>query len=323
MRGAAGHLLGMVLELANSSGIVLRRDVIAAGYDDNALARHRRQGTLVRVRQGAYVQADLWSQRDPADQHRILCQAVMLQYGDHVALSHESACVVQGGPTWGLDLSAVHLTHFHDEHAGRKYAGIVHHEGSCRVDDLSRDGAGNWITSPTRTVLDTAARNELKVGVCVADDFARRGLTSEEHLRRGHGSMRTWPDTLHNRRVIDLMDPRSESVGETLSRLFLRAAGLPIPVVQYEVFHPNGVLAGRCDLALPEHGLLIEFDGKIKYHRYRREGETIEEMVLREKAREDMLRELTDMRMIRLVWADLYRPKATEARIRRKLSKKS
>lgn len=311
----------MVLELANPAGIVLRRDAIAAGYDDNALARCLRQGTLVRLRQGAYVRADLWSRLDPADRHRTLCLAVMLQYGDDVALSHESACVVQGGPTWGLDLSSVHLTHFHDEHAGRRYAGLVHHEGSCRVDDLSRDGDGNWITAPTRTVLDTATRNQLAVGVCVADDFAHRGLTSEEHLRIGHDTRRTWPDTLHVTRVIDLMDGRSESIGETRSRLLMRAARLPIPVLQFEVFHPSGRLAGRCDLALPEHGLLIEFDGKIKYHRYRREGETIEEMVLREKEREDELRELTGWKLIRLVWADLHRPEATAERIRQQIKK--
>lgn len=50
----------MVFELADESGILLRRDAVAAGYDDNALARLRREGSLVRVRQGAYVVTPVW-----------------------------------------------------------------------------------------------------------------------------------------------------------------------------------------------------------------------------------------------------------------------
>ena len=65
--------------------------------------------------------------------------------------------------------------------------------------------------------------------------------------------------------------------------------------------------------------LLGEFDGKAKYHRFRRPGETIEQAVMREKQREDLLRELTGWRCIRLVWADLFTPELTAQRIRRAL----
>lgn len=244
----------------------------------------------------------------------------MRQYPRRVALSHDSATVAQGGPTYGLDLGAVHLTHFQDEHAGRRYAGIVHHEGGCRVGDLTRLPDGHWITAPVRTVLDTAARHPVEVGVCLADDFLRRRLVSEEGLRMVHEAMQTWPGMLRVHRVIDLADGRAESVGESLGRLLMKKTHLPTPVPQFEVFDDDGHLVGRCDLALPDHGVLIEFDGKVKYHRYRRQGETIEQMVLREKAREDQLREVTGWRMVRLVWADLWVPEATAARIRRQMS---
>jgi len=52
----------------------------------------------------------------------------------------------------------------------------------------------------------------------------------------------------------------------------------------------------------------------------RREGETIEAAILREKAREDLLRELTGWLMIRLIWADLDHPVATANRILRKFA---
>jgi hypothetical protein len=62
-----------------------------------------------------------------------------------------------------------------------------------------------------------------------------------------------------------------------------------------------------------------EFDGKTKYLRNRRPGESIEETVLREKRREDEMREATGYRMIRFVWGDLFVPARTAARLRAQL----
>jgi len=39
--------------------------------------------------------------------------------------------------------------------------------------------------------------------------------------------------------------------------------------------------------------VLGEFDGTVKDHRFRRPGETVEQAVLREKRREEMIVELT------------------------------
>ena len=50
-----------------------------------------------------------------------------------------------------------------------------------------------------------------------------------------------------------------------------------------------------------------EFDGLLKYHRFHAQR-AIEEAVIREKQREDLLREITGWLMIRLIWADLYQP---------------
>ena len=74
---------------------------------------------------------------------------------------------------------------------------------------------------------------------------------------------------------------------------------------------------GIVDFAWPEHRLIVEFDGLEKYYRHRRPGETIEQMVLREKAREDRIRELTGWTVVRITWADLARPELLVARLRR------
>lgn len=307
----------MVLELIRPNGLLLRRDALRAGYDDNHLARCVRSHQLVRIRQGAYARGSTWRGLDDVGRHLLRCQAVMLQYDDHVALSHGSAAVAWGGPSHGLDLDNVHLTHF--EGGGRTTAGVQHHEGTCRVDDVARRD-DHWITSPTRTVLDVASHDGLETGVIVGDDFVHRGLTSDAELRRMYAPMSMWPNMLAVRLVLELIDGRAESVGETLIRLLCRNMGLPRPELQWEVRRPDGRLAGRADFAWPDRRAFGEFDGTTKYLRFRRPGETIEQAVLREKRREDLLRELTGWTMIRFVWADIFTPAITAARIRAQLA---
>ncbi|MEZ0580720.1 type IV toxin-antitoxin system AbiEi family antitoxin domain-containing protein [Nocardioides sp. MH1] len=304
--------------LADSQGILLRRDVVASGIDDAALRRAVQVGRLVRIRQGAYVLSAVWNQLDRLARYRALTSAVLQLYDDPaspVALSHTSANIEQGGPSWGLDLSAVHLTHL-NETGDRSSAKVIHHRGTCRVNDLSRMD-GRWITSPARTAMDTASIAPRAAGVAVLDDYQRRGLATREELEIVLTAMKLWPDTLGLLRILQLSDGKAESVGETRTRLLCRSQGLPAPVPQFEIFHPSGRLAGRVDFAWPDRRTMLEFDGMQKYLRLRRAGETIEQTVLREKAREDRLRELTGWLMIRLVWADLEHPEATAARIRR------
>ncbi|MFC4458677.1 hypothetical protein ACFO4M_09815 [Pseudonocardia nematodicida] len=72
------------------------------------------------------------------------------------------------------------------------------------------------------------------------------------------------------RRVATVADGLPGSVGETLSRLALAEAGLPVPTLQWEV-----VLAGRAhrvDFAWPEHRLVGEFHGRVTYGRLLRAG---------------------------------------------------
>ena len=92
---------------------------------------------------------------------------------------------------------------------------------------------------------------------------------------------------------------------------------LPEPQLQFKVYDELGNLIGITDFAWPEFGLLGEFDGKIKYGRLLKKGETASDAVVREKEREDRIREITRWLMIRYVWRDLYRPEATAARTRR------
>ena len=307
----------MVSHLADAEGIVLRRDAVAAGLDDKYLQRLRRAGHIVRLRQGAYVLRSVWDVADDVGRHLLLVAAVRRLYDDRVAVSHQSACLLHGGPNWRLDLSTVHLTSLYGI-GERRAARVTHHRGTCRVDDVTRLREG-WITSPARTALDTASIAERDAGVCVLDWYLNQGLVTDEELTVGLVAKFEWPDTLALLTRVQLSDGRSESVGESRTRLLCVDQRLPVPELQFEVRHPSGRLAGRTDFAWPEYGLLGEFDGMSKYVVLRRPGESIADAVMREKAREDLLRELTGWRFIRFSWADLDHPAATAARIQRAL----
>ena len=308
----------IALLLAGSTSVLLRSEALTHGIDDNALARLVRGGHLVRVRHGAYVLRQTWEAADPAARHGLLTEAVLRQYDNHVALSHSSAVLKQGGPSWGLDLASVHLTHLSG--GGRKGARVVHHHGCCRVGDLTRV-EGHWITTPTRTVLDTATVVSPEAAVVVASDFMHRGLTTRGEIVQMNDRHKMWPHSLGINVMLHLADGRFESVAETRTAYLCWAQGLPAPEPQWKVYRSDGRVFARVDFAWPKHRLLCEFDGRIKYTRLRRPNESIEETVLREKRREELVLELTGWRMIRLTWADLDRPATTAARIRRLLAR--
>jgi hypothetical protein len=281
----------MIEHLTDDLGVVLRRDLVAAGVNDNAIARLVRAGVLVRMRHGVYVMTSLWRVASERQRHMMLARGVMALYSDGVALSHTSAALAYGAPDWGVPLDVAHLTDLFAT-AERSRARVRHHQGGCRVGDLSRRD-GHWITSPTRTALDAAAVLPRDPAVCVLDWFLRSGLVSDIDLKTALEARQPWPD--HLDLVLKTSQARfgADSVGESRTRLLISDLGLPEPVLQWEVRDHDGSLIGFVDLAWPDLGVALEFDGVEKYHRYRRPGETIEQMVVREKRREDRIREAT------------------------------
>ena len=113
------------------------------------------------------------------------------------------------------------------------------------------------------------------------------------------------------------MDGRAESPGETLGRLVFWRGSLPRPELQVRVRGPRGEVA-RTDYAWEDHGVVGEFDGKVKYMRRWRDGDTASDVVVREKRREEWIVE-TGRVMRRLVWAELSTPAVVVERFRRAL----
>ena len=64
---------------------------------------------------------------------------------------------------------------------------------------------------------------------------------------------------------MSLVDDKSESVAETLSRLTFLDFGLPTPETQVEIFNEHGAEIARVDFLWPEYGVIGECDGFGKY----------------------------------------------------------
>jgi hypothetical protein len=61
-----------------------------------------------------------------------------------------------------------------------------------------------------------------------------------------------WPGGPAARRVVAFADGRADSVGESRSRVAIAAAGLPTPVLQWEVrAEGTGGFVGRVDFGWP------------------------------------------------------------------------
>ncbi len=301
--------------VVDEHGLLLRRTALALGFDDNWLHRMTRSGVLVRIRHGAYADAQVWRQLDRVGRHLLLCRSVMRQYDDRVALSHASAHLLRGGPDWGLAFDTVNITNLFGR-GDRQQSGITHHRGTTGVLDVSRIN-GHWLTSPPRTAVETAAAAALVPAVSVLDwSLHHRHATREELEAYAHVHMREWPDTVTLPTAVALSDGRSESVGETRTRIALVNQGFD-PEPQWEVFHPSGRLAGRVDMRLRKEGVMVEFDGRIKYGRLLKSGQTVADVIKKERAREVLLEELTGLRMLRVIWSDLNDERALAERVHR------
>ncbi len=123
---------------------------------------------------------------------------------------------------------------------------------------------GVRVTTPLRTALDLGARLRRGDALAALDGFMRvHGLTRDDYLgllpryRRRRG-------VIQLRQLVAIADGRSESPGESSTRLAILDAGYPDPVPQYWVCE-GGIPIWRLDLAYPKHKVAIEYDG-VAFH---------------------------------------------------------
>jgi very-short-patch-repair endonuclease len=131
-----------------------------------------------------------------------------------------------------------------------------------RVSDAAPFGHvvdGVRLAHARRIAYDAAARRPVHDATAALDAIVRHGLVDIAHFRR-------WLTDCHDNDVRDvrlaaqLVDPRAESLPESVTRVHLVQAGFEV-VPQYRVTVGSRVVA-RVDLALPKLKIAIEYDGR-------------------------------------------------------------
>ena len=298
--------------------IALRRDLIGQGLNDRAISRLVKAGVWTKVRRGAYVDGAQHGQLDEVGRHAVRSRAVLRQGIVSANLSHSSALIWYGAPRFGLDLRDVQLTR-HDARSNRAEAGVRQHRGLVLPGHLTKRH-GVSLSSPARAAVEFTTIAGAEAGVVQVSHLLHTGQTDVAQLDDMRTYVDLWPNTLATDLVLRLADKRFESVAEARFYYLCFRHSLPMPQPQYVVPDRWGNEFARLDFAWPERRRYVEVDGRVKYEKLLRDGERASDVVLREKRREQTVRELTGWECLRVDNDDLSWGQHTSEKVRRFLT---
>jgi len=147
------------------------------------------------------------------------------------------------------------------------------------------------VVSPALAVVQYGQLMGRASALVAGDALLRTRLGTTDELVAAVELCARHPGNAASRAVLDLLDEKSESVGESRLRLALRTLGF---AVTSQVLIQQA--RARVDFLLDDVMVVIEFDGRVKYG----EGDA----VFQEKLREDRLRDL-GYEVVRFVWSEL------------------
>jgi hypothetical protein len=292
--------------------IVRRRDALADGYSDEEIRRQYKRGDWQRVGHGAYVDASSYATLPAIGKHRIQIESAVPTMAVDAVISHQSAAIWYALPVWRVPLDQVHVTRDRRNGGRIKRDLIVH---CAPIDGGVAVVGGRLVTSPARTVVDCALTLPFEQAVVIGDAAVREFGIGADELAAELDLAKNRRGASGARRVVAFLDGRSESVGESRSRVMFRALGLPAFESQGNVYLDGGRFLGRVDFFDEEHGVLGEFDGRVKYGRLLNPGQEPGDAVFKEKQREDTMRD-PGFHMARWIWDEIDVP-ATGDRLRR------
>lgn len=298
--------LALRAHLDQHAGVISARAATRLGLTPNDLRVLVREGVLVRVARGAYVEAALLDPARPAAHHRQRVRGIVLSRHGTLAASHHSAAVLHGLPVTDDCLGRVRVVHATDRRNTRTFDTYTVHPFPGE-DGLTRHGGVRTVV-PALAVIGTALVAGTWSGQMAADAALRRELTTKEELQGWLARMPRRPGVALARNVVELADPRAESAGESILRRLLLDLGYEV-VPQHPVNDASGRAFAYTDFYLPQIGVAVEFDGMVKYG-----GKDGKKALDAERARERRI-EQRGHGVARVVWSDLYHVRRIRAKV--------
>ncbi len=286
-----------VRSLARGNNELLSTEALQSiGVPQDSIQIMLKRNQLIRIRRGFYSIAQNWKKADSEQQHLLRIRAAQQAVGRPLLFSHRSAATVHGLPLVGPADAKLHVLDPRATGTGN-FTGIHIHRDPEDPHPVMLSGL--CATSLARTLVDVARTHPLIHSIPVIDAALRREAAKIQENQQAALEIK-------NRmfEVLDLLGPRkrgkpraqfaldestwlSDSVGESMSRIRIQQLGFAPPILQQKF----AGLPYRVDFWWPGAGVIGEFDGATKYlSRENMAGLSAEEIVYREKLREDELR---------------------------------
>jgi hypothetical protein len=278
------------LEIRASPLPLIRRADAPATVDRDA-----RAGRLRRVGVGVYAPVERWRALAPWDRYLARVHAVALMRPDAV-FGWESSAALWGMPLIG-EPAEVHL--LAAEAGLSRRLGEVRTHAAADERDVRAQG-GLRLLSPAETAVDLARARHPALALAAADAALRLDggdagalLDRNEHRAASRGRRAA-------RWALARATPLGETALESISRALVEWLGFPAPVLQQEFAGPDGEVF-RTDMFWPDHGVIGEADGRVKYDGTHGDGLGA---LIAEKRREDILRRRA-RGFARWMWRDI------------------
>jgi len=270
------------------------RDAVAAGLVTKGQLRGSRFRRLFSgIFIGAHVEVD----------YATLCRAGALTVGGRGVLGGWSAAELLGA-SCGPQSAPVELIVSGSSAPTR--LGLVVRADRLADDEITRVH-GVAVTTAVRTAFDLGRRPPVLEAICAVDAITRRCGVSANAIARFAERHRGARGTVQLPEVLRRSSPLADSPMESRIRIAIEDAGLPQPVLQYQV-GPY-----LLDLAYPTLLLALEYDGA--HH-------LTPERALRDLRRQAYL-SAAGWEVLRFAAKDVFRPRLIAARTRAILARRS
>ena len=304
----------LAAHLSAHGGLITAVEAHSCGYTNVGLCRLVASGELFRARLGCFVEGRLMVDASPETRHALTARAISRGYRSPHAISRISALVIHGLPLLNLTPDVVHLT-LTGPGFPRTLPGLRVHP--CLPDTVARQRDGSRVVHPAIAVVQSAALAGVAAGVAAADAALYGGQVTKQDLEIALSVARLGPGRRDARIAVELGDSRTESPGESWSRVLFVSLGLPAVDPQVEIRDEHGRFVGRVDFLFRAQRTIVEFDGLVKYG-----AADGRQTLVNGKRREDALRSL-GYQIVRLTWRDLHDPGWVDRQIREAFARDS